>query len=261
MTWVKLDDAFFRHPKAIAAGPLGRALFLASCCHASHGLTDGHVSRDALPMLLAESGAKKSDVTRLINAGLWRDVPGGFEIHDYLDRNPDAESVRTQRDARARAGQIGGRRSKPPSKKEASASGSASPGVPAMSEANGKQNGTPVPYPVPPDVVSSSELALPPDRQPVDDDEPLAEPQPIDPVSIKVRAVLERCTDARIAKTASTPANPQAYRTKVLADLQHEHAADLRTTIRRHPLAPIDVLAGHVLGEQNSLYRYREDIA
>jgi hypothetical protein len=35
MGWVKIDDMFARHPKAMRAGPLGIALHVAGLCYCS----------------------------------------------------------------------------------------------------------------------------------------------------------------------------------------------------------------------------------
>lgn len=91
-----------------------------------------------------------------------------------------------------------------------------------------------------------------------DDEEVVEEPPPpIDPVDIKIRAVLERCADVKIAQVAK-PNNAVAYRRTVLANLELDNAEKLRAVITEtHPNAPVDVLAGWVLGEANSLASYR----
>ena len=102
MTWVRIDDGYFTNPKAIAAGPNGRALHLASICWASANLSDGHVPRQVLPVLAAIAGVKAAPASSaLIDAGLWADTPDGWQIKDYLEFNPSAEKVKADRAAAA----------------------------------------------------------------------------------------------------------------------------------------------------------------
>jgi hypothetical protein len=44
MTWSKIDDQFYDHPKIVAAGPLGTALFVCGLSYCSRHLTDGFIS-------------------------------------------------------------------------------------------------------------------------------------------------------------------------------------------------------------------------
>jgi hypothetical protein len=99
MTWVRLDDGFFRHPKARAASKDGRALFVASLCWSAANLTDGHIRDESVTQILADAEAKKNAVDRLAAAGLWH--PGldeGWDIHDYLEFNKSRADVMKERD-------------------------------------------------------------------------------------------------------------------------------------------------------------------
>jgi hypothetical protein len=44
-------------------------------------------------------GGKPKDARDLIAAGLWVKVPDGWQIHDFLDRNPSREKVEAERAA------------------------------------------------------------------------------------------------------------------------------------------------------------------
>lgn len=109
MTWVKLDDQFFRNPKALAAGKDGRALYLAGVCFCAAQLTDGWLATEALPGVAADAGVKVSVARLLERVGLWEQGVGGFWIHDYLKYNPPAERVRDLRAKKAAAGAKGGK--------------------------------------------------------------------------------------------------------------------------------------------------------
>lgn len=78
----------------------------------------------------------------------------------------------------------------------------------------------------------------------------------IDPIEVTVRAVFERCADAKTH--GIVPNAPGPYRTRVLKNLELEHGHELRAVIATHPDAPVQTLAGWVLGEANSLNAYRK---
>lgn len=108
MTWVRLDDSFFRHPKAVEAGKDGRSLFLAGLCYCGQQLTDGWISQKVLPQVASDAGVKLSVARVLESVRLWDEGLGGFWVHDYLDYNPSAKDVKEARAKRAAAGAKGG---------------------------------------------------------------------------------------------------------------------------------------------------------
>lgn len=97
MAWVKLDDQFFRNRKARAVGKDGRSLFLASCCYAAAGLTDGFIPKGDIAVLCADAEVRAPVAKKLVDAGLWHEVDGGWQIHDFTDMNPTAEEVKERR--------------------------------------------------------------------------------------------------------------------------------------------------------------------
>ncbi len=99
MTWVKLDDQFFRHPKARSAGKDGRLLYVTGLAYCTANLTDGLIHQDALPLVAAEAEVRPGTARRLVEVGLWEEVDGGYQVHDYLDYQPSAEKVRAERTA------------------------------------------------------------------------------------------------------------------------------------------------------------------
>lgn len=109
MAWVKLDDGFFRHHKAVQAGRDARDLALASWCFSSASLSDGFIPEAALRQLAADAGVgqPKKLAERLVDVGLWEHTQGGYRIHDYLDFNPSRERVLATRQARADAASKG----------------------------------------------------------------------------------------------------------------------------------------------------------
>lgn len=122
MSWVKLDDQFFRHPKAIEAGKDGRALYVAGLCFCAASLTDGWITSTALPYVAQDAGVRLSTVRVLERVGLWEENVDRWYVHDYREFNPSAAQVRETRAKRAEAGKLGGR---PPGKAEANGNQSA----------------------------------------------------------------------------------------------------------------------------------------
>jgi hypothetical protein len=98
--WVKLDDGFFRHRKVVELSGDAKLLFLAGLTYAAEQLTDGYLSRRAVRLVagmyadVPEEAAKE-----LLEVGLWRPEGEGFQIHDYLEFNPTAETERARRQA------------------------------------------------------------------------------------------------------------------------------------------------------------------
>lgn len=155
MAWVKVDDRFFDHPKARAAGKDGRALFLAGLCHSADQLTDGLISTHDLALIAAKAEVRpRATPALLVDIGLWHgpehDCPdcgqppeGHLIVHNFHAYQPSAASEKARRSElsrkRAEAGRLGANArwgdSKPDGKPVAT-------GV-----ANGWQTDGPVPVP------------------------------------------------------------------------------------------------------------------
>jgi hypothetical protein len=99
MPWVKIDDGFFDNPTNRDLGSAGRDLFLAGLCYCAKGLTDGHISRRDLPLILAQAQVRKSTVTKLIEAGRWIDRGDHLEVAEYLTYQPSRARVEADREA------------------------------------------------------------------------------------------------------------------------------------------------------------------
>jgi len=111
MTWFKIDDDFFFHPKVIAAGNSAIGLFVRCGSWASNHLTDGFIPHKVIEMFGSEP-----DITRLVDVGLLEETDGdGYLMPAFLDYNPSADEVKATRAASAeRQRQSRGRRSDDP---------------------------------------------------------------------------------------------------------------------------------------------------
>lgn len=102
MSWVKLDDQFFQHPRVVGLDKDAKLLYLASLTYCAAQLTDGIVPAGAVRLIAAMVDLDRSEtaacVTALLTAGLWLHNPAGnYQIHDYLDYNPSGTQVKHER--------------------------------------------------------------------------------------------------------------------------------------------------------------------
>jgi hypothetical protein len=129
VTWFKVDDSFYAHPKVLATDADALGLWVVAGAWSAAHLTDGFVPDHVLSRLLPDSDKL---ARKLVTSGMWRRVRGGHQFHDWGDFQPTSSDVRAMREKRAIAGRKGGLnsgkvRSKQASKDEALASGLVEP--------------------------------------------------------------------------------------------------------------------------------------
>jgi hypothetical protein len=109
MSWVRLDDAYPRHPKILKAGAEAFILDVSAICHSNCYGTDGFIADEILHSLSPLVHDPSSTAARLVVYGRWvRDeARGGYLIHDYLEYQPTAEEVAERRERLRTAGQKG----------------------------------------------------------------------------------------------------------------------------------------------------------
>jgi hypothetical protein len=103
--WVRTDDLIIRHPKILAVGERGAYFYWASLVYAAQYRTDGFIARESLAAIAPVSDYEER-AHLLVTArapgyedGLWEEAPGGYRIHDYLDYQPSAASLRKREQA------------------------------------------------------------------------------------------------------------------------------------------------------------------
>lgn len=247
MTWVKLDDAFAEHPKIVGLSDGAFRLLVAAFCYCGRWNTDGVVPKTALKM-------PRRCVNELVSRGNWHAAGhecetcppvanDAYYVHEFLVYNPSAEEVETAQERRSEKARKAARArwEKRPSLPPSSANGN----TPSML-------GAVLPDAPVPTVSSSPSTSEPPHPQAVDDEEELI----VDEIETTAVAVLERVAGVRM--TGIAPNQPGAYRDRVIANLEHERGTELRHIIETHPTAPVQTLAGWMLGEPNSLASYRK---
>lgn len=126
MTWTRLDDAVYDHPKlAEVDEPAARLLWVWSICWSNRHGTNGFLPLKSMRNLASISGVQDlhEAAAELTLAGLWIVAEDGWEVHDFLDYQPDATKAADLAKKRSAAGQRGGINSgKTRSKPEANAS-------------------------------------------------------------------------------------------------------------------------------------------
>jgi hypothetical protein len=156
VTFARIDDGFFDHPKVLRAGEDAANLYVRALVWCNKHLTDGAIPREALRALTGRRDAP-SLADRLVAVGLWETTAEGWSVHDFLCFNAQRKDVLAQRAElsrkRAEAGKQGGLRSGEVRKTKQVAS--------TLLEAN-EANGKPHPIPSHPIPEEKEESPLPP---------------------------------------------------------------------------------------------------
>lgn len=98
MTWFKVDDNLYDHPKVKGipkrARPGAIALWTMAGSWCARYLMDGLVPQHQV----AELGFTAKDAQTLVDAALWLDVPGGYQFHDWSAYQPTRAQVEDERE-------------------------------------------------------------------------------------------------------------------------------------------------------------------
>ncbi|WJZ27863.1 replication initiation protein [Arthrobacter phage 1191A] len=102
MGWFKVDDQLAFHQKAVIAGNAAMGLWVRAGSWSCAQLTDGFIAS-----AMANAMANECDADALVLAGLWDEVEGGYQFHDWSEFQPSAEEEKEKRKARSIAGKKG----------------------------------------------------------------------------------------------------------------------------------------------------------
>lgn len=103
MPWFKVDDALAMHMKAFAAGNKALGLWVRAGSWSMQQLSDGFIPVGVVPAL----GGDSKDAASLVGAGLWHEVEGGYQFHDWDEYQPTREQVEAEREkARERMARV-----------------------------------------------------------------------------------------------------------------------------------------------------------
>src|SRR5678815_1032347 len=86
--YAKVDVALRDHPKAVEVGPAAMGIWLGALLYIREHLTDGFAPRQVVFSSFAASPQLAACcVRRLVSAGLFVEVPGGFLLANYSEKN------------------------------------------------------------------------------------------------------------------------------------------------------------------------------
>lgn len=97
MAWARVDDGWWSHPKVLGLSLESRGLWITALswsCAQRKSRVPHHLARMV--------GATEDQTAELVDAGLWRETEGGWEIHDWAEYQDLSLSEK-----RARAGRKG----------------------------------------------------------------------------------------------------------------------------------------------------------
>lgn len=97
MPWFKVDDNLDFHPKVIAAGNSAMGLWVRAGAYCASHLTDGRLPS----AMIAPLSGRNRDIQRLVDAGLWEPVTGGYQFCGWEDFQPTKAQVEADRKATA----------------------------------------------------------------------------------------------------------------------------------------------------------------
>jgi hypothetical protein len=110
MSWARFDDHFDDDPDCDIVGPAAACLFICSITWSSRNETDGFIPYARAAKLM---GCSPEAIDRLTQEAVrwWVEVPGGWQIRNYLKYNPSHAEQEALRAAKAEAGRKGGEKS------------------------------------------------------------------------------------------------------------------------------------------------------
>jgi hypothetical protein len=252
MSWTKLDDGIYDHPKLLRVEPTDRLLYVWALCWSNRHGTNGSVPPSALPLLATLAGVANANdaAERLVNAGLWHLGPDGWSVHDFGDYQPSPDKVDQIRQARSEAGRKGGRASA-----EGRKGGNGSSKPEANAEANAqanhqhdpsnvvKQNPTPS-RPVPQETFTSSSRPVYEELSTGrDEDEPIAAPEPDPTTEARARAVAAILGERDSKASPVTVGAPALHVRRCIETRWAVEGAELIALARQHPDLEPEALA------------------
>ena len=223
--WFKIDDKAHSHPKVIEAGNAAIGLWTRCGSWSGERLTEGYIPRKTARMF-----GTLGEIRRLVEVGLFVEVDGGFQMHDFLKYNLTAEQVKDVQGKRSEAG-----------KKGAKARWEPKANALATSMANAMANRCPEPEPEPEVLKSLTD-------------------RPTCTVPDGLSSVIHDAIEIRVRHAAhhagTSIANRHAWTEGVRRNVTAEHAPALQAHLEHHPQATAEELASAVFGlTELDLYR------
>lgn len=96
MTWFRVDDGFYDHPKVVDLSMAARGLWATCGSYCGRHLTDGHISRKQVRML----GGTAAQIRDLIRNRMWIECESHRDciaFVNWIEQQPTRDSVETKR--------------------------------------------------------------------------------------------------------------------------------------------------------------------
>jgi hypothetical protein len=107
VTWFKVDDSFYDHPKVFDLPDSAVALWTRAGCWSARNLTDGFVPAGITARLCDDHLAA---VRELVERGLWKRTRGGYRFHDWRNYQPSKEEATAAQEKKSSGGRLGNHR-------------------------------------------------------------------------------------------------------------------------------------------------------
>lgn len=106
MSWFKVDDRLFSHPKWVATPADARGLWVTAGSWSAAQDQDGFVPGRVLVTL----GHTTTQAAALVRSRLWEKAPGGYRFHGWAEFQPTRESKEARQAAKSAASILGNHR-------------------------------------------------------------------------------------------------------------------------------------------------------
>ncbi|MDQ0726833.1 hypothetical protein [Microbacterium sp. W4I20] len=93
MTWFKVDDGFWSHPKTATLSDAAVTLWVRAGAYSCQHLTDGVIKRPVLRLVGDVDAAAE-----LVDCNLWITTKDGWRFHDWDEYQETSETVKKRRD-------------------------------------------------------------------------------------------------------------------------------------------------------------------
>lgn len=100
MTWARLDDSFYDHPKVLRVWgkcPAALGLHTRAMSWCAKHEQDGHLPTAIVASISPVQSDRDEQIETLIGEGMWHENGDGYVIHDYLDYNPSRDQITEKR--------------------------------------------------------------------------------------------------------------------------------------------------------------------
>lgn len=95
LNWVRIDAALASNHKVLAllsekGGDHALCVYIFALGHSGRQGTNGFIPEIALGLI----HGRKRDADLLVQVGMWRPIPGGYEVPDWEEYQPSSEEAR-----------------------------------------------------------------------------------------------------------------------------------------------------------------------